>query len=182
MTDGADEDEAEGGGGRRRTPFDPAERDDSDDSPDESVVETDPTEAESAGASGSDAAPTDANGGDAEGPAAEAADAPTPSGPPGSGAGDGPGADAATADFDEVRSRAAAAVEGEDLASVYVGLVHEDGRKEYYFANAVDEAELRRTAAEQLGMLTRVLAEQSASSVPELVELAAEKAEGMDLR
>ncbi|WP_227356370.1 hypothetical protein [Haladaptatus salinisoli] len=90
--------------------------------------------------------------------------------------------DTDTDEFEEMRARAVEAMEGDDVRSMYVGLIREDGTKEYYFGNAVDEAELRETAADQLGVMTRVLAAQSASTVEEVAELAVERAESMDLR
>lgn len=52
---------------------------------------------------------------------------------------------------------------------MYMGLVHEDGRHEYYFGNDTEEAaELRGAAAIQLGMLLCVLADRSDSSIEEL--------------
>ena len=85
--------------------------------------------------------------------------------------------------FDEVRQEAAAAVTGEDLRSVYAGLVHENGRHEYYFGNDTEDAEqLREAAAVQLGMLCRVLADRSDRSPQEVADLAAERAEAMTLR
>ncbi|ELY71078.1 hypothetical protein [Natrinema versiforme] len=85
--------------------------------------------------------------------------------------------------FEEVKTEAAAAITDEDLRSVYTGLVHEDGRHEYYFGNDTEEAaELREAAAIQLGMLTRVLADRSDMSVEEIADLAAERAENMELR
>jgi hypothetical protein len=85
--------------------------------------------------------------------------------------------------FEEVRRDAAAAIGEEGVYSVYTGLVHEDGRHEYYFGNDTGDAEeLRETAAVQLGMLLRVLADRSDSSVDELTDLAAERAESMELR
>ena len=85
-------------------------------------------------------------------------------------------------EFDRVRERAAEAIEGDDLGSVYVGLVGDDEAMEYYFGNTVDEEELREVAAAQLGMLTRVLADQSAATVDEVADLAAERAKSMNLR
>ena len=86
-------------------------------------------------------------------------------------------------EFEEVKSEAAAAITEGDLRSVYTGLVHEDGRHEYYFGNDTGEtAELREAAAIQLGMLTRVLADRSDSTVEEITELAAERAGEMELR
>ena len=85
-------------------------------------------------------------------------------------------------EFDRVRERAAEAIDdGDDLDSVYVGLVGEEAM-EYYFGNVVDEEELREVAAAQLGMLTRVLADQSAATVDEIADLAAERARSMNLR
>jgi len=85
--------------------------------------------------------------------------------------------------FKEVKTEASAAITDEHLRSVYTGIIHEDGRHEYYFGNDTDEAaELREAAAIQLGMLLRVLADRSDSSVEELTDLAAERAEGMELR
>lgn len=52
-----------------------------------------------------------------------------------------------------------------------------------YFANDTEEAaELRETATIQLGMLLRVLADRSNSSVEEITDLAVERAEQMQLR
>jgi len=85
--------------------------------------------------------------------------------------------------FDQLREDAAQAVVEDDLLSVYTGLVHEDGRHEYYFGNDTEEAaELRETAAIQLGMMVRVLADRSDSSVEEITDLAVERAEEMKLR
>jgi hypothetical protein len=84
--------------------------------------------------------------------------------------------------FAEVRAEASEALLAEDLRSVYVGLVHESGDNEYYFGNDTGEAaELRETAAVQLGMLTRVLADRSELSVEEVTDLAAERAAEMRL-
>lgn len=85
-------------------------------------------------------------------------------------------------EFDEVRARAAEAMNADDVVSAYVGLIHENDQNEFYFGNAVDEAELRRMATRQLGMLTRVLADQSGATAEEIAQLAAERAEEMDLR
>ena len=86
-------------------------------------------------------------------------------------------------EFDRVRERAAEAIDdGDDLDSVYVGLVGDDEAMEYYFGNTVDEEQLREVAAAQLGMLTRVLADQSAATVEEVADLAAERAKSMNLR
>ncbi|RQH02559.1 hypothetical protein [Natrarchaeobius oligotrophus] len=85
--------------------------------------------------------------------------------------------------FDELRARAADAITDDDLASVYAGLVREDGHHEYYFGNDTEEAtELRETAAIQLGMLLRVLADRSDRTVEEIADLAVERAEGLELR
>jgi len=85
--------------------------------------------------------------------------------------------------FETVRSEAAAALTGSELRSVYTGIVHEDGRHEYYFGNDTEAAsELREAAAVQLGMLLRVLADRSESDAEELAELAVERAENMQLR
>lgn len=88
----------------------------------------------------------------------------------------------ATDEFERVRERAVAAIRGDDVESVYVGLVNEDGGNEFYFGNDVDEDELQAVTAKQLGMLTRVLAEQSSASVEEVATLAVEMADEMDLR
>jgi hypothetical protein len=90
------------------------------------------------------------------------------------------GIDGTDDEFDELRARATEAIDDDDVRSMYVGLVRDDGAKEYYFGNTVDEEELRRTAASQLGMMLRVLADQSASTVEEVGELAVEQAESMD--
>lgn len=85
--------------------------------------------------------------------------------------------------FEELREEAAEAVCEDELISVYTGLVHEDGRHEYYFGNDTEEAtELRETAAIQLGMMLRVLADRSDSSIDEITDLAAERAESMQLQ
>ncbi|MFB9812544.1 hypothetical protein [Haloarcula sebkhae] len=85
--------------------------------------------------------------------------------------------------FEEVKREASAAITEDDLRSVYTGIIHEDGRHEYYFGNDTEEAaKLREAAAIQLGMLLRVLADRSESSVDELTALAAERAEQMELR
>lgn len=85
--------------------------------------------------------------------------------------------------FKELREEAAKAVDDDELLSLYTGLVHEDGRHEYYFGNDTEEAaELRETAAIQLGMMLRVLADRSDSSIDEITDLAAERAEEMQLQ
>jgi hypothetical protein len=85
--------------------------------------------------------------------------------------------------FEDLKEQAAEAIVEDDLLSVYAGLVHEDGQHEYYFGNDTEEAEeLRETAAVQLGMMLRVLADRSDSSIEEITELAVERAEEMRLR
>ncbi|WP_129116194.1 hypothetical protein [Halegenticoccus tardaugens] len=85
--------------------------------------------------------------------------------------------------FEELRARTADAIADDDLLSVYTGLVHDDGRHEYYFGNDTEDAtELQETAAIQLGMLVRVLADRSDSSIDEVTDLAVERAKGMELR
>lgn len=85
--------------------------------------------------------------------------------------------------FEQVRERAIDAIEEESVESAYVGLIHEGGEQEYYFGNRTETAEeLRESAANQLGMLTAVLAAQSDMSVDEVLELAHDRAERMDLR
>ena len=86
------------------------------------------------------------------------------------------------AEFDRVRERAIEAIRGDDVESIYVGLINEDGGNEFYFGNDVDDEELQVVTAKQLGMLTRVLAEQSSASVEEVATLAVEMADEMDLR
>ena len=85
--------------------------------------------------------------------------------------------------FDDVRTEAADAIADGELRSVYAGLVHEDGRHEYYFGNDTGEAaELREAAAVQLGMLLRVLADRSERTPEEVADLALERAGEMELR
>jgi hypothetical protein len=85
--------------------------------------------------------------------------------------------------FEDLKEQAAEAIVEDDLLSVYAGLVHEDGQHDYYFGNDTEEAEeLRETAAVQLGMMLRVLADRSDSSIEEITELAVERAEEMRLR
>lgn len=85
--------------------------------------------------------------------------------------------------FEAFREKVAEAVSDDELISVYAGLVHEDGQQEYYFGNDTEEpAELRKTAAIQLGMMLRVLADRSDSSIDEITDLAVERAEEMELR
>lgn len=86
-------------------------------------------------------------------------------------------------EFDQVRERAREALADEDLESVYVGLLSEDGQPAYYFGNDTeDAAQLREDAAVQLGMLVRVLADRSDLSVEEVAELGREQADLMDTR
>lgn len=85
--------------------------------------------------------------------------------------------------FEELREEAAEAVAEDDLLSVYTGLVHENGEHKYYFGNDTEDAEeLRETAAIQLGMMLRVLADRSDSSIEDITDLAVERAEEMQLR
>jgi hypothetical protein len=85
--------------------------------------------------------------------------------------------------FEEVKTEASNALTEENLHSVYTGIVHENGHHEYYFGNDTEDAALlREAAAVQLGMLLRVLADRSDSSIDELTELATERAEQMELR
>lgn len=85
--------------------------------------------------------------------------------------------------FEEIRAEASDALLDDDLVSVYVGLVREDDGNEYYFGNDTEDAtDLRETAAVQLGMLTRVLADRSDRTVEEVADLAAERAAEMRLR
>jgi len=85
--------------------------------------------------------------------------------------------------FEEVRTEAATAITEGDHRSVYVGLVHTDGRHEYYFGNDTEDAdELREAAAVQLGMLLRVLADRSERDLEAVADLAVDRAEGMALR
>lgn len=86
-------------------------------------------------------------------------------------------------EFNQVRERAREALADEDLESVYVGLLSEDGQPAYYFGNDTeDAAQLREDAAVQLGMLVRVLADRSDLSVEEVAELGKEQADLMDTR
>lgn len=85
--------------------------------------------------------------------------------------------------FVEVKEEAAEAVTDDGLRSIYTGLIYEDGRHEYYLGNDTETAtELREAAAIQLGMLVRVLADRSDSTVEEITTLAAERAQEMQLR
>jgi hypothetical protein len=89
--------------------------------------------------------------------------------------------DDAIGEFDELRNRAAEAIAGDDVQSLYVGLVHENGDKEYYFGNTVDEEELGQVAAVQLGMMMRVLSTQSATTPEDLADIAVEQAASIDI-
>ncbi|PSP44121.1 hypothetical protein BRC68_03810 [Halobacteriales archaeon QH_6_64_20] len=86
-------------------------------------------------------------------------------------------------EFDRVRERAAAEITEDErgIRSMYVGLIDDAGDNEFYFANA-DDADLQGVAVTQLGMMTRVLADQSDADVEYIAGLAAERAEEMDLR
>lgn len=85
--------------------------------------------------------------------------------------------------FEEVQEEAAAAITEDDLRSVYAGVIHENGRHDFYFGNDTEDAEeLREAAAIQLGMMLRVLADRSDSSLEEVSELAVERAQHMQLR
>ena len=85
--------------------------------------------------------------------------------------------------FEDVQEEAAAALTGDDLRSVYAGVIHENGRHDFYFGNDTEDAEeLREAAAVQLGMLLRVLADRSDQSLEDVSELAVERAQHMQLR
>lgn len=85
--------------------------------------------------------------------------------------------------FEDVQTEAAAAITEDELRSVYAGLVHENGRHDFYFGNDTEDAEeLREAAAIQLGMMLRVLADRSNQSLDEVAELAVERAQQMQLR
>ena len=84
--------------------------------------------------------------------------------------------------FDGVVTQATERLAADDLHSVYVGIITAEADQEYFFANDTSSAEeLRRAAVDQLAMLTRVLATQSASTVEELATLAAERADELQL-
>jgi hypothetical protein len=86
-------------------------------------------------------------------------------------------------EFEELQERAADAVAGDELKSVYVGLVHHSGEQEYYFGNDVEENEaLQEMTVTQLGMLLRVLADRSDATADEIADLAAEHADQMQLQ
>ncbi|GAD52958.1 hypothetical protein MBEHAL_1718 [Halarchaeum acidiphilum MH1-52-1] len=85
--------------------------------------------------------------------------------------------DDATTEFEEVRERAIETLERDDLRSVYVGVLDETEENEFFFGNETEDPHaLQRTAATQLGMLCRVLADQSDLTVEQVAELAAERA------
>lgn len=85
--------------------------------------------------------------------------------------------------FADVQDRAVEAIESEDLRSLYVGLIREDGAPEFYFENDTEDAEaLQHAAVDQLGMLTRVLADRSDLTPAELADLAAERADELAVR
>ena len=85
--------------------------------------------------------------------------------------------------FEELQERAAEAVAGDELASIYAGLVHENGEQEYYFGNDTDgDEELQEMAVVQLGMLLRVLADRSDSTIEGIADLAVERADRMQLQ
>jgi hypothetical protein len=84
--------------------------------------------------------------------------------------------------FDDVVAQATERLSGDDLYSVYVGLITAEADQEYFFANDTSSAEeLRDAAVDQLAMLTRVLATQSDSTIEEVANLAAERAEELQL-
>lgn len=85
-------------------------------------------------------------------------------------------------DFDRIRDQALDAIEQDDIASMYVGVIPENGTNEYYFGNTVEDAELREMAGKQLGMMARVLADQSEWSVEEVAQHAVEQAASMRLQ
>ncbi|GGL63755.1 hypothetical protein [Halocalculus aciditolerans] len=83
-------------------------------------------------------------------------------------------------DFDDVLTQATDALDADDLESVYLGLIHEGPGYEFYFGNETDD--LRTAAVTQLGMLCRVLADQSDLTVEELAELAVDRANELGVR
>jgi len=87
-----------------------------------------------------------------------------------------------TTEFDEVRRRARAALDRDDLSSVYLGILNDAGDNEFYLGNDVEGPQaLQQAAATQLGMLCRVLADNSHLSVEEVAGLAAERATELGL-
>lgn len=83
-------------------------------------------------------------------------------------------------EFEEFQAQVSEAVTEDELRSVYTGIVHESGQHEYYFGNDTEDVgELRETAAIQLGMMLRVLADRSDSSIDEITDLAVERAKEM---
>ncbi|WP_408959852.1 hypothetical protein [Natrinema sp. 74] len=86
-------------------------------------------------------------------------------------------------EFEAFQTRVSEAVSEDELRSVYAGIVHENGQYEYYFGtDTEDVSELRSTAAVQLGMLLKVLADRSNSDIDEITDLAVERAAEMQLR
>jgi len=85
--------------------------------------------------------------------------------------------------FEDVQERAIDAIDSDDVESLYVGLLREDGAPEFYFGNDTESAEdLQNAAVDHLGMLTAVLADRSEITPEELAEIAAERAEELALR
>ncbi|GGL22755.1 hypothetical protein GCM10009037_02710 [Halarchaeum grantii] len=85
-----------------------------------------------------------------------------------------------TTQFEEVREQATAALERDDLTSIYLGLLTDDGENEFFFGNDTDDPrELQQTASRQLGMLCRVLANQSDLTVEQVADLAAQRAKDL---
>ncbi|MEE6209175.1 hypothetical protein U3A55_03240 [Salarchaeum sp. III] len=80
-------------------------------------------------------------------------------------------------EFEDVRAQAKSALDAENLDSIYLGLLHEDGAPEFYFGSTVEGRDLHHAAVDQLGMLTRVLADRSDLTPEELANLAAERAD-----
>ncbi|KZN23181.1 hypothetical protein A4G99_13980 [Haladaptatus sp. R4] len=86
-------------------------------------------------------------------------------------------------EFEELQERASEAVTGDELRSVYVGLVHHGGEQEYYFGNDVEEnEELQEMTAVQLGMLLRVIADRSDATAAEIADAAVDHAAQMQLQ
>lgn len=86
----------------------------------------------------------------------------------------------ANTEFDDVLTQASDALDANDLESVYLGLIHEDAGNEFYFGN--DTENLESAAVTQLGMLCRVLADQSDLTVEELADLAVDRANELGVR
>lgn len=85
-------------------------------------------------------------------------------------------------EFEAMREQAIDGLEDDGIVSFYTGIIHETGENAYYFANDVEDEDLQRMAATQLGIITRVLADKSDLSVEEVAQLGREQAEDMDLR